>query len=199
MGDAKVQFSAEEIRLMADPGVILTKNSVMTKVVGLMAALSGGYKEIWADATVGASRTSAAAAVSPKISRGENYLGLPWVILDYPRFFGRDDIFAIRTMFWWGHTFSVTLHLKGKYKELYLPVIGQHWVALAAAGFHVGRGADEWRHEHAPDNYGVLRAAADLHGERDFLKLSAAVGLDRWEDAPDLLTGMFKTLITVLF
>ena len=33
---------------------------------------------------------------SPKISKGENYKGLPYVMLDYPRCFGKTDIFAIR-------------------------------------------------------------------------------------------------------
>ncbi|HLZ88375.1 MAG TPA: hypothetical protein VKQ52_14065, partial [Puia sp.] len=122
-----------------------------------------------------------------------------WVMLDYPRWFGREDVFAIRTMFWWGNTFSTTLHLKGRYKDLYLPVIEQRWMELAAAGFHVGLSDDEWRHEHSTGNYGILKGMESLRGERDFLKLSAAVGLHRWDDAPDLLLGMFKTLINVLF
>jgi hypothetical protein len=160
----------------------------MTKVVGLMAGLSDDYRALWMGEDA-----------NPKISRGENYQGLPWVMLDYPRFFGREDIFAIRTLFWWGHTFSVTLHLKGSYRDLYGPVIERNWAVLAAAGFHAGVSADEWRHEHEPGNYGVLRGADDLRRTVGFLKLSAAVGLHRWKDAPDELLSMFKTLISVLF
>ena len=57
---------------------------------------------------------------SPKISRGENYNGLPYVMLDYPRCFGKEDVFAMRTMFWWGNFFSITWHLKGKYSKEYI-------------------------------------------------------------------------------
>ena len=263
MSSAKVLFSAEELRLVRDPAVILTKNSVMAKVVELMAAQSEGYRPVWegaiaravaaddaaknreaTDGLAAASRTGGLAgelmAASPKISKGENYRGLPWVMLDYPRFFGREDVFAIRTMFWWGHAFSTTLHLKGKYRELYLPVIEKHWAVLAEAGFRVGVSEDEWQHEHGDHNYGVLTGVEDLRrgqagaaadpggapqagggaqnaggaahagssahsrgvdpgGARNFLKLSAAVGLDRWEVVPDALTVMFKTLISVLF
>ena len=181
------------MRLVTDPGVILTKNSVMEKVVALMAGMSERYRVVWE----GVEREFGAS--SPKISRGENYRGLPWVMLDYPRFFGREDVFAIRTMFWWGHAFSVTLHLKGRYRVMCLPVIEQHWAVLAAAGFHVGVSADEWRHEHQPDNYGVVSGAEDLKRDVDFLKLSAAVGLHRWDDVPESLMSMFKTLISVLF
>ena len=239
MNVAKLHLSPEEIQLVTDPGIILTKNSVMAKVVQLMAALSGDYRSVWEGAIAGAAagggasgdgvpglgqagaqagdRAGGLADASPKISRGENYRGLPWVMLDYPRFFGREEVFAIRTMFWWGHGFSTTLHLKGKYKELYLPVIERHWMVLAGAGFHVGVSDDEWQHEHGDHNYRELTRVEDLRrphpggaahegggvhpagGSGDFLKLSAAVGLDRWETVPDVLTAMFKTLISVLF
>lgn len=181
------------MRLVRDPEVILTKNSVMTKVVEMMAQLSEGYRGVWEG------RATGMGATSPKISRGENYLGLPWVILDYPRFFGREDVFAVRTMFWWGHALTITLHLKGKYRELYLPVIERDWTVLANAGFHVGLSADEWRHEHVPDNYGVLKGPEGLRATREFLKLSAAVELHRWDEAPVLMTDAFKTLMSVLF
>jgi len=193
MTAAKLHFSPEEIQLMTDPGFILTKNSVMAKVVEGMAGLSDEYRRIWEEAAGSWELTS------PKISRGENYQGLPWVMLDYPRYFGKEDVFAIRTLFWWGHAFSVTLHLKGVYKELYGPAVRQRWTELAGAGFHIGISADEWRHEHVPDNYREVSGAGDLEREADFLKLSAAVGLHRWEDAPEELLSMFKTLISVLF
>ena len=50
---------------------------------------------------------------SPKITRGENYQLLPYVILDYPRCFQKEQVFAIRTMFWWGKGISITLHVSG--------------------------------------------------------------------------------------
>ena len=189
MGDAKVHLSPEEMRLVTDPGVILTKNSVMAKVTDLFGALSGEYQKIWTGERI-----------EPKISRGENYRGLPWVMLDYPRYFGREEVFAIRTMFWWGHAFSVTLHLKGGYRDRFGPVVQARWAELARAGFHVGVSADEWRHEHVPENYREVSGAGDLGWEDvEFLKLSAAVGLHRWEEAPEVLLSMFETLISVLF
>src|ERR1700744_546088 len=126
---AKVRLSAEEMRLVKDPAWILTKNSVMAKVVEMMAGLSEEYKPVWAGGMARLGERSpedvgmetmlmALMRKEPKISKGENYKGLPWVMLDYPRVFGREEVFAIRTMFWWGHGFSVTLHLKGKFQKL---------------------------------------------------------------------------------
>jgi hypothetical protein len=196
---ANLQLSPEEIRLVTDPAWILTKNSVMGKVVALMAALSEAYKEIWVERP-GGGGVDGAFTAGPKISRGEHYRGLPWVMLDYPRAFGREDVLAIRTMFWWGHTFSVTLHLKGRYQQLFLPVIQARRGVLAAAGFHVGVGDDEWRHELAPDNYMPLPDVdgEDLTARYGFFKLSAAIGVDRWAEAPTALTGMYRALVEIL-
>jgi hypothetical protein len=123
MNAAKVQLSSAEMTLVCDPAWILTKNAIMTKVVALLAALSERYVEVYAPLT---GEGGLPPTQPPKISKGENYRGLPYVMLDYPRIFGKEDVFAIRTMFWWGHYFSVTLHLKGIYKEIYGPVIARH-------------------------------------------------------------------------
>lgn len=220
MNAANLQLSPEEMRLVSDPGWILTKNSVMGKAVGVMGELAGRYREVWGDSHGGLGGIGPG---DPKVSRGENYRGLPWVMLDYPRVFGREDVLAIRTMFWWGHSFSVTLHLKGTYQALYLPVIRGRRLELAAAGFHVGIHEDEWRHEHTREVFrpmdetflaeatgGGAIGGSDVKGEAAigggdavfgrgaFFKLSAAVGLDRWAAAPDLLTGLFQTLVGVL-
>jgi hypothetical protein len=172
---AKVRLSAEEMRLVTDPAWILTKNSVMGKVVGMFGQLSGGWKE-------------------PKISKGENHKGLPWVMLDYPRVFGKEDVCAIRTFFWWGHAFSITLHLKGVYREKFLPTILTRREELEAAGFGLGISADEWAHEHTEETYGPLM---DI-GERPWLKLSARVGLEHWDEAPERLSALHSLLMEIL-
>jgi len=187
---------------VTDPAWILTKNSVMGKVVELMAGLSETYKPLWAESMKRLQERAPHLLfpeTSPKISRGENYKGLPWVILDYPRYFGREDIFAIRSMFWWGHTFSLTLHLKGKYKELFLPDIKRFSPELNAVDFMVSVSDDEWRHEHVPENYQPLWGNEDLTEERKFLKLSASLTLDHWDNAPERLETLFLVLTGTLF
>jgi hypothetical protein len=231
MEGANLQLSPEEMRLVMEPGWILTKNSIIKKVVGLFAGLSEEYRAalegLASDPTANAPNPAAQAAPaamaavagspfgSPKISKGENYQGLPYVMLDYPRLFGREDVLAIRTFFWWGHSFSVTVHLKGTYRDRYLPVLQQRWADLAAAGFHVGISEDEWRHEHVPETYRPIVSAEDFAGSAEdvagfsggsegpvpvpgFLKLSAVCGLDRWEEAHEVLLGLFRVLIDVL-
>ena len=219
MDAAKVQLSQEERTLLMNPDWILTKNSIMGKVGALLAELSERMRESYkpqADSfqrSIDKSGSPLAADslpletgglplnwATPKISKGENYKGLPWMVLDYPRAFGREDVLAIRTLFWWGHYFSMTLHLKGKYKDLFIPVIRERIALLAEAGFHISVSDDEWRHELDSDNYQPLQGNMDtaILQELVFLKLSAKCGLDRWDDASSVLLELFRVLVTVL-
>ena len=192
---AKVQLSAEEMRLVRDPAWILTKNSVIQKVVGMFAELTEVIR-LPPRTLLGADRRAPrSGGTEPKISKGENYKGLPWVMLDYPRVFGKEDVYAIRTFFLWGHAFSVTLHLKGVYKERFLPAIRARWGELAAAGFEVSIADDEWVHEHTTETYGPLRAA----DERPWLKLSARVALEQWDEAPEKLLALHQLLMDVSY
>jgi hypothetical protein len=190
---ANVRFSGEEMRLAADPAWILTKNSVIRKVLEFFGELSGEWRALLPPQEP----RSKAAEWDPKISRGEQYKGLPWVMLDYPRVFGKEDIFAIRTMFWWGHGFSVTLHVKGEWLRRWMPVILAKKNELEAAGFSPGEGDDEWEHEHKPGAWASLGGASvggDIDG-RPFLKLTAHCGLDRSAELPAKFSVLVRILI----
>jgi hypothetical protein len=138
-------------------------------------------------------------------------------MLDYPREFGREDVYAIRVFFLWGHAFSVTLHLKGVYLTRFLPAILGRRGELAAAGFELGISDDEWAHDHTADNYGPIGgmiadgdgpigdvpAGAGEPGEiiagagRSWLKLSARVELEHWDEAPEKLLALHQLLMDV--
>jgi len=59
---------------------------------------------------------------------------------------------AVRTLFWWGHYFSVTLPSKGSYKEMFLPVIRDH-LPLLARRILYRRIRRRMAHELGQDNY----------------------------------------------
>jgi hypothetical protein len=214
---AKVQLSAEEMRLVTDPAWILTKNSVIQKVVGMFAELAEAIRVGGAHRVAPPRRAPRSGGTKtttePKISKGENYKGLPWVMLDYPRVFGKEDVYAIRTFFLWGHAFSVTLHLKGEYMRAFLPGIMSRRGELEAAGFGMSVSDDEWAHEHTAETYGPLgegqalastgkstpRGAEEMseYMGRPWVKLSARVELEHWDEAPEKLLALHQLLMDV--
>src|SRR5580658_8387468 len=105
---ANVKLSKTEFELVTDTQVILTKSLVIGKVYTLFGMLASDFR-LMAFEKSGLLPLEVL-SVSPKISRGEQYLQLPYVVLDYPRFYTRNDVLAIRCFFWWGNFFSITLH-----------------------------------------------------------------------------------------
>jgi hypothetical protein len=151
MNETKVQFSNTEMELMCNQEVILTKNKVVEKVKGLLEEIQNQMMD---DCRNNAKLSSIEIfSVTPKISKGENYLGLPYQILDYPRLFRHQDIFAIRTMFWWGNFFSITLHLSGLYKLQYVLKVQAGFEYFAKEGYSIGVNEDPWIHHFDEDNY----------------------------------------------
>ena len=208
MGVAKIQLSAEELSLVQNAGWLLTKNTIIEKVYALFGDVAhqnlSRFSGMRDNPEAGEGILPAEVLVpSPKISKGENYKGLPWVMLDYPRFFNREDAFAIRTMFWWGHFFSVTLHLKGKYKKQYQQNLLNNFSLLATKQFYVCVSAEEWRHEFEEDNYKLLTqvnssAVEEILLANNFCKLSAKIPLPQWNQSKELLIDLHETVIKAI-
>lgn len=192
MDVAKLALSEEELRLVMDPGIILTKNAIISKVYHLFGDLQEQMRK-------DLSLPAEVAVIAPKISKGESYRSLPYVMLDYPRYFTAEHVLAVRTFFWWGNFFSVNLHLKGKYRDLYQGALIGHFEFLASRNYAIAVGEDEWQHHTGSVDYkpiNSLRADefAGIIGAHPFIKISRSFGLDQWYNMPMLLCGAQQEL-----
>lgn len=199
-GHAKIQLSDVEMDLVNNTGWILTKHHIIKKVYGLFGTLSESMKkeltpfEKFLPMEV--------IQKSAKITRGENYKMLPYVILDYPAFFDRDNIFAVRTMFWWGNFFSITLHLSGKYKPAHIPDPGMLLAALKENNFYVCINDSEWQHHFESTNYVAaatlsLREFEKIYGQ-NFFKVARKIPLTEWDNADHLLVHSFRVILQLI-
>lgn len=198
MNPTKIQLSEDELALVQNGQLLLTKNAIMDKAVEVMGVLHGQVKELLEQQEPGL--PDEVLAGSGKISKGEKYEGLPWVMLDYPRLFGKEDVFAVRTMFWWGNFFSITLHLSGRYKKMYQPVLLKNRMLLQECNFYLCVSEDEWRHDFASTNYVSLdqlddQAVTDILSVTHFCKLSVRIPLQMW----NLSMTMTDTLYRAIF
>src|SRR5688500_11646156 len=184
MDIAKIQLSEEEYGLVQNADWHLMKNNIVAKVYEMFGMLAAGIKNNFADANIDADifRTHA------KISKGENYKGFPYVMLDYPRCFGKQDVFALRNFFWWGNYFSTSLHLKGIYKQNFSQKIAIHLHELKDFGFFISIRTDEWRHDFESDNYASLThyskdSILEKMANDSFCKIAARVPLKQFNIA----------------
>ena len=199
MNKAKIQFSAEESSLMEDVEFILTKNRIINKICDFFGGMIDDMKNDLQKVNLPVEIKLTTA----KISKGENYKGLPWVVLDYPRLFTKENIFAIRTLFWWGNYFSVTLHLKGKYKEIFSPLIQKNLQRFLDHDFYISISDDEWHHALHEGHYSSISKlnSASIKtslSKNDFLKLSAKIDLTQWQNAEEKLIRLFEVILGAL-
>lgn len=201
MSGAKIRLSEKEMELVTNAAVILTKNAIIEKVKMLLAELQTAEEEIIHNHSN--LFPAATLLTRPKISRGENYMGLPYLILDYPRCFDKENILAIRTMFWWGNYFSITLHLSGNYKQLYQQKIIASFDAIAASEFFIGIHENQWEHHFEKDNYAAVNDFSaiefgELIQQQEFLKLAQKIPLTQWDNAKNILLVAFNNLVSLL-
>jgi len=198
--DAKITLSALEAMLVNNTEWILTKHTVMQKAGDLLAAQVPAINRSFIDQLPVA--LAELSACKPRVFKGERYRDLPYVILDYPAVFSKTDVFALRTMFWWGNFISVTLHLSGKYKKLCEPALQEN-LHKAALPFYISTGKEEWEHHFGDDNY----CKASLLNEEllykkivrpSFLKIALQYDLSQWDDMNRLLPVAYSNFAAML-
>ena len=197
--ESKLILSDEEQLLVNNTQWILTKRIIIEKAMLLFGSMSQHMqavieKESWLPEPVVRS--------SPKITRGENYLQLPYVMLDYPRCFDADNIFAVRTMFWWGNFFSITLHLSGNYKKQFQQNILNNLFSTKQ-GFFICVHENQWHHHFETGNYIPVDQLSGnelnaIIAAKPFIKLAVRFPLHEWDHVITKLDGSFAEIVKML-
>ncbi len=176
----KIHFSANELQLLGDVSFLSAKRQLTEKLYELMSALSEKMKA--SELHQYFSYPEGVDFQRGKISKGENLDGLPYVLLDFPRLFNHENVFAFRTLFWWGNYFSFTLHLKGEPLDKYRKPILMNFEKLKNKGIKVYTGNDEWQHDWRDEKYVLLeKADKNIFLNHGFIKLSASLPLSKHE------------------
>jgi hypothetical protein len=196
MSGVKIQLSREEQEMAKDTGIILTKNRILSAVMQEFGTLSEA--EVAFTTKMRHKLPGIIYQHPPKISRGENYRRLPWVMLDYPRVFAPEATLAIRHFFWWGNFFSSSLQVSGNYNQVILSQMA-HW----PEGSYVCVHASPWEHHFGPDNYQPVmgmdpQKIISLAAQVKFLKLSIVLPLSQWDSAQGFLFNGFGSWMKLL-
>ena len=201
MSEAKIRLSQKEMEMVINAEWILTKNAILKKANHLLENLLAKQQECVKNYTI--KLPAVVLQSSPKISKGENYKGLPYVVLDYPKNFSASTILAIRTMFWWGNFFSVTLQLSGNDKKESAEKLMASYGVLKERGYYCCVNDGPWEHHFERDNYIPITDLSkndfrELITEKPFIKLANKISLSCWDEAEEMLLMYFKQMIALL-
>lgn len=171
-----INFTSYEKRIMKDTEFLLAKREITIKITKIFEELAKTLSsEPFYKTLPDALKINFQGA---KISKGENYMGLPYLVLDHPRFFDKNNVFTFRAMFWWGNGYSFTLHLQGDFLKLIKP--GSFSAEKFSKPTYISAGSSPWEYHYGEDNYVLLdnTNATKLFAEsidKGFLKLSRKI------------------------
>ncbi len=191
-----IQLSPNELNVIHNRDFLLTKIEVSKKIELLL-----GLVERELHTAISKYRWPRSILVkSGKISRGAYYQGLPYHILDYPRRFEKENVFAFRTLFWWGNFFSATLHLSGSYLEQNRSALIESLPIIQATPAYLCVNSTPWEHHFEPDNYLPVaeikqQELYNLMLNHPFVKLSYRWDLEAYQTLPQRVTEAFHQLL----
>ena len=133
------------------------------------------------------------AAMPPKVSRGENYHGLPYRVLDFPRFFEQETTFSYRVVFLWGYYINFSLYLG---EELVKPEVLLKAKSDNAIYFCIAQ--TPWEHHFTVENFKKLHAVREdelsSQLDRGFIKIAIREELQNLDLLPEHTAKNFRIL-----
>lgn len=194
-------WTPKELAYLSDTDFLTTKKRIQVKINKLLVRTEEVLKTYIQ--TQSPAFPEGVSYKAGKISRGENYQKLPYQILDYPRLFHRDDIFAVRTMCWWGHFFSTTLHLQGHSWEKFRALIRQKQELFKAKESYMCVHKTPWEYYLGEKNFRkfdtLSRQETDQYlNSMPFFKVAAFLPLGEGDALPEFTLDFFRFLSDIL-
>jgi hypothetical protein len=195
--DTKIALSDKEYELVCNTEWILTKHAVIKKVYDLFGEILPLFEKKLHEKIN--HLPTEVFINSAKISKGENYKLLPYIMLDYPRYFSKEDTIAIRTFFWWGNFFSVSLQLGGHFKTKMTATLHQNFKWLQQNNYSICINDNVWEHHFDADNFVPIKTINEKEFEdillgMPFVKIAKNISLQQWGDAPVFIEKAFAEL-----
>ena len=183
-----LSFTPNEVTLLADREFFQTKAAISAKIREILKQLHVAFHEELKEKDLLVPK--AFMLESSQFVKGEHLEDFPYQYLDFPRFYTREEKFAFRSLFWWGHHVVFALILEGGHIQQYKKHLIDRFALIADRGLCLCLGSSLWEWHHG-SGY-TLELTRDRKSEtaavlahRRFLKLATFVPMD----SPTLTEG----------
>lgn len=196
---ANLKFTDDEYQVMHNGAFFIHKRTITDKLVNHFGELNNEIETLISGF---ANLLPLEIAISKgKINKGENYEHLPYILLDSPRIFNLENVFAFRTMFRWGNYFSCTVQLGGSYMEIFRPQIKNFILENKNNLYYIGTSDDEWQHHFRTDNYTLTTdlvndiSRLDSITNKTFFKVAIQISLKKYADLNAVAITFYRTFL----
>jgi hypothetical protein len=196
-----IQLTPAEQSIIVNSDFFLSKRAVIQKIEVMFEGLQFRLQEIaHNNLKVLPDRVVKSNA---KISKGENYKGLPYVVLDYPAYYTKSDIFAFRSLFWWGKYLSFSFHLQGEAFEQFKPLLIKNSEKLAGSDFYLCVNNTPWEYHFEKENFIKIQQLKEqeiIHqiNSSNFFKIASKTTLDALHIYPDQCVKQMNQIISFI-
>ncbi|MCY7408645.1 MAG: hypothetical protein LH473_00085 [Chitinophagales bacterium] len=192
---SKIKLSKKEMRLLKDQQFFNSKKLITEKIYEQMNRFK--IKIISSSTFQKIKFPKNTDVIAGKISKGENYLGLPYVIFDFPKLFNAKELFAVRTMVWWGNFASCTFLVSGNEARLTQKFLLNNLDQLKKQQLWICINVSPWHHHFEKNNYVKLKELKSidlekLFGKHDFLKLARRLPLKKTNELNTFAAESFE-------
>lgn len=193
----KVRIHEKELALLGSREIFMIKKEAGEKIESLLLELRDGIL----DSIPGLKGPfpEGCDLIQGKITRGENYKGFPYRVLDFPRKFSKEDLFTFRTMFWYGHGFSFHLQGGGKSNHDLRKLLSTNITRGGGREFFLGTGEHPFDYDFESGNFvksGEIKSGIDL--PQSYFKISAFLETESWEKVPEKGTLILREMLALL-
>jgi hypothetical protein len=176
----RIEFTPEEVGLIADDQYFRKKASIMAKVRELLEAAHGALRT----ELLGIPLLTPAGfdPTRHQLVKGEHLEDFPYQYLDYPKHFDGANKWTFRTLFWWGHHVVCALILDGDGVKRYKAHIVERFHRIAGQGLELSLAPALWEWKRGegytlPITHDRKAQIAAVLAERPFLKIVRFVPL----------------------
>ncbi len=128
--------------------------------------------------------------VSGRISRGDNYQDLPYLVLDYPKLSDKNEMHTFRIIVWWGNGILLNFLHSGKILHL----MNKKLLTEAFEDWYVDGNDNPWEHEITPAD--KLIGKLGLSTDYGFLKISRQIPFRNINTLPAIAEQTYTKWLT---
>jgi hypothetical protein len=200
-----VEFTSDEVGLMADAQYFRRKAMIMTKVRRLLEATHGALQAEFQGHSL--LTPPGFDSTRHQLVKGEHLEDFPYQYLDFPKHFDGANKCTFRTLFWWGHHVACALILDGNAVKLYKTRIVDRFHLIAGRSLELSLAPTLWEWKRGegytlPITHDRKAQIAAVLAERPFLKIARFVPLtDRLVQSgqlPKFSCDTFRSLLPIV-
>ncbi len=178
-----MHINLNELELISNKSIIEQKQAAITNMVNrfhqLAATLTQELQKqnLWSENLFGGRHA--------KVTKGENFHGFPFVVLDTPQLGGGEIKVALRTLFWWGHHFSCQFII---IKEN-VSIDNNYLHKLIEFNTQIYTGEDLWEQNLLSSFFKPIKGSASA---KNFLKLGMIIPLSDFEKLEEKAVAFYS-------